>query len=217
MCAEFWVVKQIIENILPVLDDVRIITELVEAEADAIYFLGWDFKEAAAFLEGAKGSEELQGTAIYLWGQVYNSSGLLREAGDAVIDVYVSATSYDFDTGTDPYQVFLNTYRDQYGEDPINIFHPYAYDSATLLLKAIAEVAVPGDDGSLMVDPLAVREAIYNKVAFRGLSGYITCSPYGDCLSTSSGKVVQFVSGDPTTFNPGPIDQLSSNPVQVWP
>jgi len=194
-----------------------IITDLVEAEADAIYFLGWDFEEAAAFLEGVKGSEELQDTAVYLWGQVYSSPELLEEAGGAVIDVYVSATSYDYDTGSDQYQVFINTYRDDYGEDPINIFHPYAYDSAMLMLKAIAEVAVPADDGSMMVDPLAVRDAMYMKINFRGLSGYITCTPQGDCLSTSTGKVYQYVNGDPTTFNPGPADLLSSNPVQVWP
>jgi hypothetical protein len=68
-----------------------------------------------------------------------------------------------------------------------------------------------------MVDPLAVRDAIYNKIEFQGLSGYISCTPYGDCLSTASGKVFEFINGDPSTFNPGPAELLSSNPVQVWP
>jgi len=194
-----------------------IITSLVEAEADAIYFLGWDFKEAAAFLTAVKASEELNDTAVYLWGEVYNQPGLLKETGDDALGVYVSATSYDIDWGNDQYQSFLSTYQEDYGEEPLNIYHPYAYDAATLLLNAIAEVAIPGDDGSLMVDPLAVREAIFNKVEFQGLSGDISCSPLGDCLSTAAGKVYEFISGDPSTFNPGPADLLSSNPVQVWP
>jgi branched-chain amino acid transport system substrate-binding protein len=194
-----------------------IINDLVEVEADAIYFLGWDFKEAAAFLAAVKDSEELKNTGIILWGEVYNRPGLLEETGDNALGVYVSATSYDIDWGSDQYQAFLSKYREDYGEEPQNIYHPYAYDAATLLLKAINEVAVPGDDGSLMVDPLAVRDATYNMVEFQGLSGAISCSPLGDCLSTAQGKVYEFISGDPSTFNPGPADLLSSNPVQVWP
>ena len=194
-----------------------IINDLVDAEADAIYFLGWDFKEAAAFLEAVNSAEELTNTAIYLWGQVYNQPGLLEETGDEAIGVYVSATSYDIDWGSDQYQFYLSTHQNNYGVEPQNIYHPYAYDAATLLLKAIAEAAVLEDDGSLMVDPLAVRDVMYNKVEFQGLSGVISCSPLGDCLSTAEGKVYEFLSGDPSTFNPGPADLLSSNPVQVWP
>jgi branched-chain amino acid transport system substrate-binding protein len=194
-----------------------IINDLVEAKADAIYFLGWDFKEAAAFLAAVKASEELNDTAVYLWGEVYNQPGLLEKTGDDALGVYVSATSYDIDWGSDQYQAFLSTYLEDYGEEPQNIYHSYAYDAATLLLNAISEVAVPGDNGSLMVDPLAVRDVMYNRVEFQGLSGVISCSPMGDCLSTAEGKVYEFISGDPSTFNPGPADSLSSNPVQVWP
>ena len=131
--------------------------------------------------------------------------------------MYISTTSYEIDYETDIYQSFLSTYNTEYGEGPISNYHSYAYDAATLLLKAIAQEAVPGDDGSLMVDPLAVRDALYGKVGFQGLSGFISCSALGDCATTANGKVYQFTSGDPNTFNPGPADMLSSNPAQVWP
>jgi len=193
------------------------INDLINVEADAIYIIGHGFEGAAAFLTAVKASEELNDAAVFLYGWVYSKPELLEEAGEDAIGAYVSVDSYTIDTGTDHYQAFLSTYKQDYGEEPINIYHPYAYDATILLLKAIDQVAVPGDDGSLMVDPLAVRDAMYNKVQFQGLSGFISCSPLGDCLSTASGIVYKFINGDPTTFNPGPADLLSSNPVQVWP
>ena len=194
-----------------------IINSVVAADPDVIYFMGWDYKEGAAFLSEAKNSPDLEDTPIFLWGESYNNSGFLQEAGEDAIGVYITATSYEIDRETDFYQTFLSTHRNEYGEEPVNIYHPYAYDAATLLLKAITQVAVPGDDGSLMVDPLAVRDAIYNQVEFQGLGGFVSCSQFGDCLTTANGKVYQFTGGDPSTFNPGPADLLSSNPAQVWP
>jgi branched-chain amino acid transport system substrate-binding protein len=194
-----------------------IINLLVEAEADAIYILSRGNEATAALLAAAKTTDELKEAPVFLFGEVYFNSGFLEEAGEEAAGSYVSVSSYDIDMGSEPYQAFLTIYKEDYGEDPIGMYHPFAYDAATLLLKAIDQVALPGDDGSLMVDPLAVREAMYNNVKFQGLSGVISCSPLGDCLFTASGKVYQFISGDPTSFNPGPADMPSSNPVLVWP
>ncbi len=194
-----------------------IINSIVSADPDAVYFLGWNLKEGAAFLKAANASEELSETALFLWGETYNRADFLREAGEDAVGAYVSRTSYDIDQGSASYQTFLASFRERYGEDPQNIYHPYAYDATMLLLTAISENAVPQDDGSLMVDPLAIRETLYSKVGFQGISGYISCSEQGDCLSTAYAFVYEFVSGDPATFNPGPADLLSSNPVRVWP
>jgi len=193
-----------------------IINSLADAGADAVYFLAWNFEEIGAFITAFMSSNELNDVPLFIFGQPGNKP-ILEEAGEDAIGVYISETSFEIDYDSDHYQEFLSTYQKDYGEEPIGNYHPYAYDATILLLKAIDQVAVPGDDGSLMVDPLAVRDAMYNKVEFQGLSGYISCSPLGDCLSTASGKVYEFISGDPSTFNPGPADSLSSNPVQVWP
>ena len=84
-------------------------------------------------------------------------------------------------------------------------------------MNAIANAAVEGDDDVLMIDPLAVREALYVEEGFTGLTGLISCSPLGDCASSEEGYVYEFISADPGTFIPGPADQLGSNPIQVWP
>jgi branched-chain amino acid transport system substrate-binding protein len=192
------------------------INSLVEAAPDAIYFMSWDFEAGAAFLSEARAAPGLENAALFVW-EGCLSPDFLGQAGDNALGVYVSKTSYDFDQETAVYQTFLETYRNNYGEGPISIYHPYAYDATSLLLKAIAQVAVQSQDGTLMVDPLAVREALYVVDDFTGLSGLISCSPLGDCASSAEGQVYQFTSGDPSTFNPGPADLLSSNPSQVWP
>ncbi len=192
------------------------INSLVEAAADVIYFMSWDFDAGAAFLSEAQTTPGLENAALFVW-EGCLSPDFLQQAGDNALGVYVSKTSYDYDQETGIYQTFLEAYRNNYGEEPISIYHPYAYDAATLLLKAIARVAIQGEDGSLMVDPLAVRDALYVVDEFTGLTGLISCSPLGDCASSAGGEVYEFTSGDPTTFKPGPADSLSSNPSQVWP
>jgi len=193
-----------------------IINSLVEVSPDAIYFMNWDFEAGAAFLSEARTAPNLENTAFFVWEGNMNPD-FLQQAGDNAVGVYVSMTSYDIDQETDIYQTFLDTYRSNYGEEPISIYHSFAYDATTLLLKAIAQVAVKSEDGSLMVDPLAVRDALYVLDEYLGLTGLISCSPFGDCAGSTEGKVYEFTSGDPGTFNPGPADLLSSNPSQVWP
>jgi branched-chain amino acid transport system substrate-binding protein len=192
------------------------VNNLVEAAPDAIYFMSWDFEAGAAFLSEVKATPALENAALFVW-EGCLTPDFLGQAGDNALGVYVTRTSYEFDQGTGSYQAFLDIYRSNYGEEPISIYHPYAYDAATLLLKAIAQAAVQSEDGTLMVDPLAVREALYVVGEFTGLTGVISCSSFGDCASSAEGLVYEFTSGDPSTFNPGPADLLSSNPAQVWP
>jgi branched-chain amino acid transport system substrate-binding protein len=193
-----------------------IVNSLVEAAPDAIYFMGWGFEEGAAFITKVRATPGFERVPLFFW-EIYNNPGFLQQAGENALGVYVSTTSYDFDHEADIYQIFLNAYRSTYGEEPVSTFHPYAYDAATLLLKAIAQTAVQAEDGSLMGDPFAVRDALHGMEGFHGLTGLISCSTFGDCANITEGKVFEFTSGDPTTFNPGPADLLSSNPSQVWP
>jgi hypothetical protein len=62
------------------------------------------------------------------------------------------------------------------------------------------------------VNPQAVMSPLEE---FTGLTGVIESSPIGDHASSANGKIYEFTSGNPTTFNPGPAESLSSNPSQV--
>ncbi len=86
-----------------------------------------------------------------------NTPDFLQKAGENAVGIFVSTTAMDFDHSTDSYQGFLSAYREKYGEDPISQFHGFAYDAAMILLDAMYKVAVQSGDGSLLIDPLAVR------------------------------------------------------------
>jgi branched-chain amino acid transport system substrate-binding protein len=195
-----------------------VVNSLIEAAAESVFFIGWDNGVATALITAMKETPELADSPVFLW-QAYYTPSFLEVSGENAVGVYVAATSLEI-KHSGAYNVFLETYQKEYGQEPISEFHSYAYDAAKLLLTAIQQVAVQGEDGSdsgsLMVDPLAVREALYI-LEVQGLTGLISCSPDGDCASRSEGKVYEFTSGDPGTFNPGPADMLSSNPSQVWP
>jgi len=192
-----------------------IINNLVEVQPDAVYFMGWGIEEAAAFVAAVKADPVLKDTAIFMWNG-YNNSGFLELAGEDAVGVYVSVTTFEYDH-TDAYDVFLEAHRVKYSEEPQSEFHGHTYDAATLLLKAISLAAVEGEDGSLIIDLYAVRDALNNLPEFNGLTGVINCSPLGECATSAEGKVYEFTSSDPDSFNPGPATSSSSNPSQVWP
>jgi len=58
----------------------------------------------------------------------------------------------------------------------------YAYDAATVLLKAIEDASLIGADGSLIISRAELRTAIAS-TAFGGLTGPIRCSTLGDCAA----------------------------------
>jgi branched-chain amino acid transport system substrate-binding protein len=77
-------------------------------------------------------------------------------------------------------QEFLDDYQERHGEAPSAAFWAHSYDATTMLLRAIENVGVVGDDGSLTIDRAALREEIYN-TSFQGLIGTVTCDEFGDC------------------------------------
>ena len=71
-------------------------------------------------------------------------------------------------------------YREMYGEAPSSAYLPHAYDAATMLLRAIEEVAV-GNGDTLYIDRAKLREALTGLTEFRGIIGVISCDEFGDC------------------------------------
>jgi ABC-type branched-subunit amino acid transport system substrate-binding protein len=84
---------------------------------------------------------------------------------------------------TGAYADFVQAYRDEFGEAPIQSFHAHAADSTRILLEGIAATAEVQDDGSLLIDTTAVMEAMYATENLDGLTGNLTCNAAGDCGS----------------------------------
>lgn len=75
---------------------------------------------------------------------------------------------------------FLANYEAEFGEAPSADFWGHAYDATTMLLDAIATVAVVDGD-VLHIDRLALREELNKTSRYNGLIGEISCDEFGDC------------------------------------
>jgi branched-chain amino acid transport system substrate-binding protein len=108
------------------------------------------------------------------------SMDFVRAAGPAVEGMYIS--SPNFELFQDTYAELLQKYKDISGLDsPLAPFHAHGYDAAGILLSAVDSVAMENDDGSLSIDLGAVRDAMFATKDFPGVTGTLSCTPYGDC------------------------------------
>jgi branched-chain amino acid transport system substrate-binding protein len=106
------------------------------------------------------------------------SPDFYKAAGTAAVGMFHS--SPDFSAFAGGYTNFLKVHIKKYGEKPIAPFHAHAYDATMMILKAIDKVAVK-EGGNLYIGRKALRDALYATSQMKGLTGTITCDPYGDC------------------------------------
>ncbi|MBA2557727.1 MAG: branched-chain amino acid ABC transporter substrate-binding protein [Chloroflexi bacterium] len=105
----------------------------------------------------------------------------LDAAGGAAEDMYLSGPDLEF-AGSFYEEQFLPAYADVSGENqPISVFHAHAFDATNMILDAIEEVAVEGEDGSLTIDRQALADALFATSGFEGITGNLTCGENGDC------------------------------------
>jgi branched-chain amino acid transport system substrate-binding protein len=111
------------------------------------------------------------------------SPDFIKGAGPASVGMYLLSAAVSGDT----YQEFLARYEEVNGTPPPQAYHAHGYDGVNILLGAIEQVAVQGDDGTLYVPKGKLRDAIYATSGYEGLTGSITCKPTGDCGAGSIG------------------------------
>jgi branched-chain amino acid transport system substrate-binding protein len=107
------------------------------------------------------------------------SPDFYKAAGEAAVGMY--HTSPDFSAFPAVYKNFLKKHQEKYGKKPEAPFHAFAYDATMLILKAIDKVAVAGSDGSLTIDRMKLRDALYATKDYKGMTGTLSCDEYGDC------------------------------------
>ncbi|MBN2126471.1 MAG: branched-chain amino acid ABC transporter substrate-binding protein [Deltaproteobacteria bacterium] len=107
------------------------------------------------------------------------SPDFLKAAGEAAVGMFHS--SPDFSAFPEAYQTFLKTHQEKYGIKPEAPFHAHAYDATMMILNAIEKVGVEGPDGSLSIDRMKLRDALYATKNFQGMTGTLSCDVYGDC------------------------------------
>ncbi len=103
----------------------------------------------------------------------------------------------------------VSEYKSAYNEPPIAQNYTYAFDAASILLKAIKTVALQEQDGTVHIGRQGLRDALYATSRFEGVTGSLTCDKFGDC-AVARYDIIQF--NDPAAGLKG----LKENVVYVY-
>lgn len=158
-------------------DMIPVLTRIAADNPEGIFFPLFP-DEAGHVVRQLAEVEGLEGLALI------NSESLLFTDLESV-DAYLTAPEFNFGanvndaTGRSGDELFA-AYRRQYNEGANNAYIALAYDAATILLRAIEEVAV-ADGDTLYIDRARLREALTATTGFNGIVGPISCDTFGDC------------------------------------
>jgi len=107
------------------------------------------------------------------------SESAIEAVGEAGEGMYFSGPDLSFSGQL--YEDFISAYVENYGSEPISVFHAHAFDATNMIFDCIEEVGVEEDDGSLHIGRQALRTCLYEIEGFQGITGTLTCDQYGDC------------------------------------
>jgi len=120
------------------------------------------------------------------------SSAAIEAVGEAGEGMYFSGPDLSF--SGDTYERFLATYIENYGAEPISVFHAHAFDAANMIFACIEAVGVD-DGGDLHIGRQALRDCLYATKDFDGITGNLSCNQYGDCADPKI-AVNQLINGE---------------------
>ncbi len=161
-------------------DYTPILTTIAADAPEALYFGGYS-------AEGAVLANQMKATGLEdalffgcdgTWG-----ADFLENAGENAEGSIHANTRKP--PASDKLESFTAAYNDAYGVAPV-VLSPYSYnsyDSATILMQAVASVAFVGDDGSLYIPRAELVETVRNTADYVGIGGTYTCSEIGECNS----------------------------------
>jgi branched-chain amino acid transport system substrate-binding protein len=99
--------------------------------------------------------------------------------GASSAGMYFSGPDLSFSNAL--YEDFKVAYQDNYGSEPLSVFHAHAFDATNLVLSCVEEIAQQGDDGALLIGRQDLRDCLYATSGYEGITGTLTCDEYGDC------------------------------------
>ena len=106
------------------------------------------------------------------------SPAAAEAVGEAGEGMYFSGPDLSFTN--ELYNTFLAKYLEDYGTEPISVFHAHAFDATNLILSCVEEVGVVDGD-YLHVGRQAMRDCLGATSGYDGITGTLTCNEYGDC------------------------------------
>ena len=107
------------------------------------------------------------------------SADAAEAIGEAGEGMYFSGPDLSF--SGDTYQQFLQAYQENYGSEPLSVFHAHAFDATNLILDCVESTATQDADGTIHVGRQAMRDCLYATSGYQGVTGTLTCDEFGDC------------------------------------
>ena len=162
-------------------DMVPVLTQIAAGSPDGIFFPLF-FEEGAAIVRQLGQIAGLEDVTLVGGAALLVSEFLATPESEGV---YFPGPEVSFGGNTNEAtgksgDALLADYQERYGEAPTSAYMAHAYDAATILLRAIEEVAVVDGD-TLYIDRAGLREALTGTTGFRGIIGVISCDEFGDC------------------------------------
>jgi branched-chain amino acid transport system substrate-binding protein len=166
-----------------------VLEDIVSAEPELVYFAGF-------VAEGARLIEQRADVGLddipFMGADGIQAPELIDLAGESAEGVYASKP---IPFTSDVFDAFVEQYAEAYGEEPIAPFHGQAYDATNVIMNAIEAVGELDADGNLVIDRLALSEAIRGTSEYEGITGILTCDESGECGPSAIG-VYQVVDGE---------------------
>ena len=155
---------------------------LAEGDPDVLYFPIF----VAACTLVIKQAQEIMPDTTLVVSDGCLSSDTLKNAGADADGVFASSPDPGGTASPFYFDEFLPAYQEQFGSEPLSVFHAHAYDATNILLDAIEAVAIENDDGSLSIPREALRAEVFATSGYEGVIGTFTCTELGDCATDVS-------------------------------
>ncbi|NMC77942.1 MAG: branched-chain amino acid ABC transporter substrate-binding protein [Chloroflexi bacterium] len=163
------------------------LSAIAAKKPEAIYYGG--YVQEAVVLVNEMSQTGLQGVIFFGCDGTYGQDFLDRTGANGEGAYAVSLVP----PSTDAVTKFDEAYKAKFGAEAGSL-SPYtwnAYDSAAVLIAAVKQVAVLGDDGNLYIPRGALVAAVRGTKDYQGLSGTIGCDAVGEC--NASGPIFYIV------------------------
>jgi branched-chain amino acid transport system substrate-binding protein len=197
------------EAVAPTDVDMRPVLTGIAAKQPCLLYYPIFVAAAAQITSQAPDIPGLENTKI-MGSSALLAPGFLEAAGDAAVGFEFTNVDTTPEAMGEQYAPFVEAYAAKFGEKPIQAFHANAYDGAKILIAAIENTAVQGDDGTLYIGRQALRDALFATKGHDGVSGLIECDEHGQCAGFKF-AVYRFTDADPSTF------EIGTNPEKIYP
>jgi len=172
----------ILHEVAPDLTDyTEALAPVAEAEPEAIFYPGYT-PEVSALVNSLEAANI--GNVIFVGSDGVNTQTLIELTGDKSEGLYLTGEAEPEES--DEKAAFDALYNETFGVDPGTTSRATwdAYDAANVLIMAVREVAVLGEDGNLYIPREALIAAVRSTSDYQGVSGVIDCAESGECNST---------------------------------